>query len=888
MQGREEEKTQLTELFEKFTQNVNGGTTTVVMITGEKGMGKSMLVRHFLREIANVQAPVIVHCEHVDVGHSYAVFAGLLRHIFSLPLTAAPEALAPFALNLRKACPPELHSKLHLLNDLLDLPLFETPQVKTLRSVKSMRAMNDVSSPVEYLLISLLRASLLPGTVVVIEDYQWMDLASWSLTNQAGSDLDGVFILMTGRSWTDLSREEPPASASLRSSERSVVLQLGPLAKAELEAIASEELGVESVPSAISSVLEERSQGNPLVASEVLTALVENHFVTVENRVATFRGSRVEIDRAIPSTLGELFMARIDRRSVEEKLLLKYASVIGKTFLFDALFYLLGDDPAFLAHAQNQAAKASAEPRLTSPQTMRNLKHDKSTVRPWAVRRDQLYGECGSYMKSLLLELTFEKLLIQRSPEPLSFSFVNPLMHETVYSTMTYKLRAQIHDKVVSFYETRFPSQATGEYCTMLAHHSLLAENWSRTWFYHYLSGKKALAVYQNTNACEFFETALQSLAKSKVPTVKKGSLLWNAAKAQYSLGRYEKAEQLLEQAFEFYKIPLASSTAGKPIHRVGKLQLGTQIQSSLFKCEKPKQLLCLEQMVLVSYYRCSATRFQNSLQLLLKHADAFEDLSESVTAYHILSAVLDKTQRTEAVEARYISLEPTAQNLSLYLLFLMGRARWRRCSELVDELVESASKLGNRRLIEQALLLKCDLYHHEGHFHKSVELSATTASAASQRGDLHSSGLAMLIHARDLLYLGFTDEAKATIDSYITPLIGSQLAGDPAAVVLYHALNAAIATRHSQTARALASAELAFTQLLATEDTNYFLHYGAYLALQTFVLNLAQAFTKKLGKLLKRVFKHLKVPCPLLAPFLLSFFPSLQKLCLLACTPYS
>ena len=120
------------------------------------------------------------------------------------------------------------------------------------------------------------------------------------------------------------------------------------LSPEEIVTLTASQLKVEeqTLPTPVSQLIRERAGGNPLFAQELILMLQQREIiaVTFDNESGTrhciLQGDIDQIKQELPGTLQGLLLARIDHLAPEQQLILKFASVIGRTFRYFTLAYL--------------------------------------------------------------------------------------------------------------------------------------------------------------------------------------------------------------------------------------------------------------------------------------------------------------------------------------------------------------------------------------------------------------------------------------------------------------------------------------------------------------------------------------------------------------------
>lgn len=148
----------------------------------------------------------------------------------------------------------------------------------------------------------------------------------------------------------------------------------------------------------------------------------------------------------------------IDRLSPPEQLTLKAASVIGQVFFFDVL----------------------------------------SAIYPEENEREHL----SKYLQALIEQ----DLIIERSTESKSYSFKDPLTHETAYTLMLFAQRRQLHRAIAEFLEQSDSSKLR---YAELAHHWQAADDIPKAVYYLEKAGEHARELGDFEEASRFFNASL-------------------------------------------------------------------------------------------------------------------------------------------------------------------------------------------------------------------------------------------------------------------------------------------------------------------------------------------------------------------------------------------
>ena len=397
----------------------------LVEVVGEPGIGKSRLLEELVGQAVGF-AQFLARCESHATAAPYFVFRPILRQLAGiLPGASSEEAgaqLEPWV----QAIMPDQAPWLPLLAVPFDATVPATPEVDAIGPAFRRRRVHEV---VEQFLTRVL---LMP-TLFVVEDTHWLDDASREL-------LGALLAEPAMRPWLVCTTRRP-AGAALAQEDREdhVVLALAPLdaeATALLALAADEELTLgEEDLSAVSA----RSGGNPLFVRELVAA-------------ASAGSSE------LPETVERLMTERIDTLPADDRLLLRYASVVGQWFDLDVLREL-GDGEL----------------------------QDVTDIGRWHRLSD----------------------FVERGAED-AFFFRHELFRVAAYEGLSFRRRREIHGLVGQVLEQRFAGR-TDEAAGLLSHHFVEAGDGPLAWHYSVVAGRRARSRFANVDATEFFARALRA-----------------------------------------------------------------------------------------------------------------------------------------------------------------------------------------------------------------------------------------------------------------------------------------------------------------------------------------------------------------------------------------
>ncbi len=448
------------EAFRNVLDEVGSGTAWIVEIAGPSGIGKTRLIGEAL-----AAAPWLrvfrATCEEYEASTPYHALRNLLRELFGLAPDSAP-ADAERALRAAVAdANPELVPWVPLFGILLGLDLPATPETKAIDERFLRETLADVTC---RFLAARLDAE---PFAFVVEDAQFMDDSSTDLLRRiakAGESLPHALVVARTQPdelWTDVEDEDV----------RFLAFDLLPLSEREAAEIV--EIATDEQPFRPHEVeeLARRSGGSPLFLVELLN-------------VARAAGTTDEL----PDSVEAVVTADIDRLSPADRIVLRYASVLGVAFDEDLIVATLGDD-----------------------------------VTPDEALWERLRG------------------LVDRDADG-RLRFRNTLVHDAAYEGLPFSRRRELHARAGLALESRLGGDPVDE-AGVLAAHFFHAGDRERAWRYSRLAGDHAKGIYANVDAASFYTRALDTARRFRgAAGADVGVVAESLGDVRYRLGEFEAA----------------------------------------------------------------------------------------------------------------------------------------------------------------------------------------------------------------------------------------------------------------------------------------------------------------------------------------------------------
>lgn len=441
--------------------DVHTGRGGVVTILGGTGVGKSRLVEEAKRRVGDLSS-LSVHGEPNGATHPYRAFRDPIREL----LGVARADQATMAAQLRasvEARNPALLPLLPLLGDVTHIELPRTVEVDAIE----LRFRPDRSAEV---LVGALEASSPGPMVFIVEDAQWMDTASVGL-------LERLTAVVVDRPWLFIVARRPgeggfePASG--------VRIELDPLSLIDAKAIVVDAMAAAPLRPHEIDIIVQRSGGSPLFLDEML-------------RLARSTG-RVE---SLPDSLDAVINAELDALASLPRLLLRYASVLGRSFRPIVLQGVLADE---------------------------RIELDDATTR-----------QLGRFLE-------YEGTDRVR--------FRHAMHRDVAYEGLSYRRRRELHLRAGEVTE-RLAGDGAESVADLLSLHYAMGQDHARAWRYARIAGDRARERYANVEAAAQYERAIESARRlPDVPTVDTVGVWTMLGDVREQLGVFDAALEAYRRA---------------------------------------------------------------------------------------------------------------------------------------------------------------------------------------------------------------------------------------------------------------------------------------------------------------------------------------------------
>jgi DNA-binding SARP family transcriptional activator/DNA-binding GntR family transcriptional regulator len=306
------------ELLEMAFEAAAGGLGATALIVGPAGIGKTVLASQ-LAARARSQGATVLSGRCIDL-----VGAGLPY----LPLVEAfrPLCRSPDLGEIRG----ELHELPRLHPDLADgTPLAPHSDGATAR----LRLFAEVLAVLEHV-------SRRAPVVLLFEDLHWADGSTLDLVTYLAHAVQGRRVLVVATYRSDAVAPEHALhrlGAGLRRAGSTVMVELGPLADEDVEALVTASVD-EALPAELTAAVCARAEGNPFFAIELAAAAASG-------------------EHDLPPALHDLLIAAVARLDADTRSVLRVVAAAGRDVPYRLLAVVMGAPERSIAEALRQAVE---------------------------------------------------------------------------------------------------------------------------------------------------------------------------------------------------------------------------------------------------------------------------------------------------------------------------------------------------------------------------------------------------------------------------------------------------------------------------------------------------------------------------------------------------
>jgi class 3 adenylate cyclase/tetratricopeptide (TPR) repeat protein len=464
--GRQRELELLMEGFERS----KSGRGQAYFILAEAGVGKSRLLYEFRKAVANEDVNFLEgKCLSFSHGIAYHPIIDALKSNFDVREEADDSEIIE---RIKKGLKILKVDEAPTLPYLLKLLSVEDSGVDKISM--SPEAMKD--RIIEAVKRIFLKDSEIRPMIVTIEDLHWIDKSSEECLKALLDSIAGsrIFLIFTYR---------PKYVHTWGAKSYYNQISLNRLSNGESLALVTHLLSSAETDKELHDLTLEKTEGVPFFIEEFIKSLMDLKIIEKKNNTYQMAKSMKAV--AIPSTIQDVIMARVDLLPEGSKKLIQIGSVIEREFSYELIKRVTG---------------------LTQDELLSAL----------SVLKDS--------------ELIYERGLFPQS----NFIFKHALTREVVYKSILAKKRKKLHKEIGNAIEELYEDDLS-EHCELLVEHYFLSEDYSKAADYSKMAVKKAEKNVSLNEAAAY--AAKRVTALEKMPETK--SLLRQIIAARTGLGLY-------------------------------------------------------------------------------------------------------------------------------------------------------------------------------------------------------------------------------------------------------------------------------------------------------------------------------------------------------------
>lgn len=315
--GRQAELAHLAQWYDTARQ----GQRQIGFIAGEAGIGKTALVETLMAQAATHHDVWLGHGQCVDHYGAGEAYLPLLEALGRL--CRGPNGNDLVAL-LRRQAPSWLAQMPGLLADA------ERERLQRMTSgATQTRMLRELAEALEMFTAER-------SLVLILEDLHWSDASTLEWLAYAARRRDPAHLLLLGtyRPVEVMVREHPLRTVISELEQHGLCnhLTLGYLSQEDVAAYVRQRFGAERLPTGLTSVLHQRTNGNPLFLISVLDDLTRQGLIVEGQEGLELSDGLDALSNRVPASLQRLIELAVEQLSLAEQALLEAASVAGSAF----------------------------------------------------------------------------------------------------------------------------------------------------------------------------------------------------------------------------------------------------------------------------------------------------------------------------------------------------------------------------------------------------------------------------------------------------------------------------------------------------------------------------------------------------------------------------
>jgi class 3 adenylate cyclase/tetratricopeptide (TPR) repeat protein len=443
--GRERELELLLDGFER----VKTGKGQAFSIVSEAGCGKSRLLYEFRKAVANEDITFLEgKCLSYGRGVAYHPIIDILKANFEIQEEERDTKIREKVKAGLKLMGVDEASTLPYLLELLSVKdsgidqISMSPEAKKDRIIEACRRI-------------VLKGSEIRPLIIASEDLHWVDKSSEDVLRSHLDSIPGSRVLLIFTY-----RPEFVHTWGAKSYHNQLILHR--LSNRESLEMATHILGTKKIEKPFEELILQKTEGVPFFIEEFIKSLKDLRII--ERKENTYQLSKDIHQVAIPSTIQDVIMARVDSLPEGAKEVLQTGSTIEREFSYPLINHVTG---------------------LPEKDLLSNLS---------ILKDSELLYERGIYPQS-------------------NYVFKHALTREVVYDSILGKRKKKLHEEIGNAIEELYRDNLSEQY-EVLSEHYFLGENYSKSADYSRLASRKAEKAASLNDAIAYTKKRVTSLER--------------------------------------------------------------------------------------------------------------------------------------------------------------------------------------------------------------------------------------------------------------------------------------------------------------------------------------------------------------------------------------
>jgi len=443
--GRERELELLLDGF----QRAKVGKGQAFSIMSEAGCGKSRLLYEFRKAVVNEDVTFLEgKCLSYSRGVAYHPVIDILKSNFDIHEGEGDQEIREKVKKGLKLIGADEPSTLPYLLELLSIKDSGIDQISMSPEAKKDRIIESIKRIV-------LRGSEIRPLIMAFEDLHWLDKSSEDVLRSHLESIPGARVLL-------IFTYRPEFVHTWGAKSYHNQLTLHRLSNRESLEMVNHILGTKEIEKSFEELILEKTEGVPFFIEEFIKSLRD--LKIIEQKENAYRLTKDMHQVAIPSTIQDVIMARVDSLPEGAKEVLQTGSVIEREFSYPLIKRIM------------------------------NLLEQELLSQLSVLKDSELLYERGIYPQS-------------------NYVFKHALTREVVYDSILVKRKKRLHEEIGNAIEG-LNKDSLSEHYEVLSEHYLLSENYLKSAEYSRLAGRKAEKTASFKDAIAYTKKRVTSLER--------------------------------------------------------------------------------------------------------------------------------------------------------------------------------------------------------------------------------------------------------------------------------------------------------------------------------------------------------------------------------------